>query len=123
IGTFQVLRHRIADLATEIECCRVLTYDVAQRVDEGRGDRRELTRLTSMAKMKSTETAKRACLEGMQMMGGYGYAAEYEMEHHLRVVPHTTDDADTKQPQRDILRGSAGRGGGRPAPSGGCRQT
>ena len=35
IGSFQVLRHRLADLATEIECARLLTYDVARRVDAG----------------------------------------------------------------------------------------
>jgi alkylation response protein AidB-like acyl-CoA dehydrogenase len=108
IGTFQVLRHRIADLATEIECCRLLTYEVAQRVDEKRGDRSELTRLTSMAKLKSTETAKRAALEGMQMMGGYGYAAEYEMEHHLRVALPTTIYAGTNEIQREIIAGSYG---------------
>ena len=108
IGSFQVLRHRIADLATEIECVRLITYDVAQRVDEGRGDRGELTRLTSMAKLKSTETAKRAALEGMQMMGGYGYAAEYEMEHHLRVALPTTIYAGTNEIQREIISSSYG---------------
>ncbi len=108
IGSFQVLRHRIADLATEIECVRLLTYDVAKRVEEGNGGRAELTRLTSMAKLKSTETAKRAALEGMQMMGGYGYAAEYEMEHHLRVALPTTIYAGTNEIQREIISGSYG---------------
>jgi alkylation response protein AidB-like acyl-CoA dehydrogenase len=108
IATFQVLRHRVADLATEIECSRLLTYEVAKRVEEGAGDRTELTRLTSMAKLKATETAKRAALEGMQMMGGYGYAAEYDMEHHLRVALPTTIYAGTNEIQREIISGSYG---------------
>ncbi len=37
-----------------------------------------------MAKLKLTETAKKVALEGMQMMGGYGYATEFDMEHHVR---------------------------------------
>ena len=43
-----------------------------------------LPRESSMVKLKVTETAKRVALEGMQMMGGYGYAAEYGMERHVR---------------------------------------
>ena len=55
IGTFQNLSHRIADLAIELECSRLITYDVAARVDAGRGSAPELARLTSMAKVKVTE--------------------------------------------------------------------
>ena len=82
IGTFQALKHRIADLATEIECCRLLTYDVARKVDSNPGAM--FPREASMAKLKVTEVAKRVALEGMQMMGGAGYASEYDMEGHVR---------------------------------------
>jgi len=68
IGTFQVLRHRIADLVTEVECARLLTYHVAQRVDADPDHL--LPRDASMAKLKATEVAKSAALEGLQMMGG-----------------------------------------------------
>jgi len=108
IGSFQALRHRIADLATEIECGRLLTYEVAQRVDERRGSPSELTRLTSMAKLKVTETAKRTALEGMQMMGGYGYATEYDMEHHVRLALPPTIYAGTNEIQREIISSTLG---------------
>jgi alkylation response protein AidB-like acyl-CoA dehydrogenase len=101
IGSFQVLKHRIADLATEIECCRLLTYDVARRVDANPGAM--FPREASMAKLKVTETAKRVALEGMQMMGGYGYATEYDMEGHVRATLVSTIYGGTSEIQRDII--------------------
>ncbi len=101
VGSFQTLKHRIADLATELECCRLLLYDVARRADEAPD--RMLPREASMAKLKITETAKRAALEGMQMMGGYGYSTEYDMERHLRTTVVTTVYGGTSEIQRDII--------------------
>jgi alkylation response protein AidB-like acyl-CoA dehydrogenase len=101
IGSFQALRHRIADLATELECCRLLTYDVARRVDANPGAM--FPREASMAKLKVTETAKRVALEGMQMMGGYGYATEYDMEGHVRTTLVSTIYGGTSEIQRDII--------------------
>jgi alkylation response protein AidB-like acyl-CoA dehydrogenase len=107
IGSFQALRHRIADLASEIECSRLITYEVATRLESG-DTSRETTRLTSIAKLKATEIAKQASLEGMQMMGGYGYATEYDMEacvRHSLVLPIY---AGTSEIQREIIAGSLG---------------
>ena len=101
VGSFQALRHRIADLATEVECCRLLVYDVAARVDADPGAM--FAREASMAKLKATETARRAALEGMQMMGGYGYATEYDMERHVRNALVTTIFGGTSEIQRDII--------------------
>jgi alkylation response protein AidB-like acyl-CoA dehydrogenase len=101
IGRFQTIAHRIADLATEIECCRLLTYDVARRVDANPG--KMFPREASMAKLKVTETAKRVALEGMQMMGGYGYATEYDMEGHVRATLVSTIYGGTSEIQRDIV--------------------
>jgi isovaleryl-CoA dehydrogenase len=101
IGSFQALKHRIADLATEIECCRLLTYDVAARVDANPSAL--FPREASMAKLKVTETAKRVALEGMQMMGGYGYATEYDMEGHVRTTLVSTIYGGTSEIQRDII--------------------
>jgi len=108
IGSFQTLRHRIADLATELECARLLTYEVAARMDSGGGDPKETTRLTSMAKVKTSETTKRIALEGMQMMGGYGYATEYDMESHVRHALVLPIYAGTNEVQREIIGGSLG---------------
>jgi alkylation response protein AidB-like acyl-CoA dehydrogenase len=101
IGSFQALKHRIADLATEIECCRLLTYDVARKVDANPGAM--FAREASMAKLKVTETAKHAALEGMQMMGGYGYATEYDMEGHVRRSLVPTIYGGTSEIQREII--------------------
>jgi alkylation response protein AidB-like acyl-CoA dehydrogenase len=101
VGSFQALKHRVADLATEIECCRLLVYDVAARVDANPGA--IFAREASMAKLKVTETARRAALEGMQMMGGYGYATEYDMERHVRSALVTTIFGGTSEIQREII--------------------
>jgi len=101
IGSFQALRHRLADLGTEIETARLLVYDVAAKTDADPS--RLLPREASMAKLHATETAKRAALEGMQMMGGAGYATEYDMEHHVRVALAATIYGGTSEIQRDII--------------------
>ncbi len=105
IGSFQALRHRIADLATEVECARLITYEVAARMDAGEAG---ISALTSMAKVKASEVAKRATLEGMQMMGGYGYATEYDMESLVRFALVVPIYAGTNEIQRDIISRSFG---------------
>jgi isovaleryl-CoA dehydrogenase len=106
IGSFQALKHRIADLATELECCKLLVYDVARKVDADPG--RMLPREASMAKLKVTETARRVALEGMQMMGGYGYATEYDMEGHVRRTLVATIYGGTSEIQREIIAKTLG---------------
>jgi alkylation response protein AidB-like acyl-CoA dehydrogenase len=101
IGSFQALRHRIADLATELECARLLVYDVAASVDAA--PERMFAREASMAKLKATEVAKALTLEGMQMMGGYGYATEYDMEHDVRTALVGTIYGGTSEIQREIV--------------------
>jgi len=106
IGSFQTIKHRLADLATEVECCRLLVYDVAARVDANPGAM--FPREASMAKLKVTETAKKVALEGMQMMGGYGYATEYDMERHVRGALVGTIYGGTSEIQRDIIAKTLG---------------
>ena len=101
IGKFQALQHRIADLATDIECCRLLVYGLAAEVD--RHPYRLLPREASMAKLKASETAKHAALEGLQMMGAYGYATEYEMERYLRIALMLPIFGGTSEIQRNII--------------------
>ncbi|HEY1519081.1 MAG TPA: acyl-CoA dehydrogenase family protein [Solirubrobacteraceae bacterium] len=106
IGSFQTVAHRLADLATEIEATRHLVYGVAEAVEANPG--KMLPREASMAKLKATETAKRTALEGMQMMGGYGYATEYDMERHVRHTVVTTIYGGTSEIQREIISRSLG---------------
>ena len=101
IGSFQTLKHRIADLATELECTRLLVYDVARKVDSD--PNQMLPREASMAKLKATEVAKHVALEGMQMMGGYGYASEYDMERHVRATLVMSIYGGTNEIQREIV--------------------
>jgi isovaleryl-CoA dehydrogenase len=101
VGSFQTLKHRIADLATELECARLLVYDVARKVDGH--PTQMLPREASMAKLKATEVAKKTALEGMQMMGGYGYASEYDMERHVRSTLVMSIYGGTNEIQREIV--------------------
>ncbi|WP_419999098.1 acyl-CoA dehydrogenase family protein [Streptomyces boninensis] len=101
IGSFQALKHRIADNATELECARLLLDDVAAQIDAAPD--KVFAREASMAKLKCTELAKHMALEGMQMMGGYGYATEYGMEALLRSSVVSTVYGGTSEIQRDII--------------------
>ena len=106
IGSFQTIKHRLADLACELEATRELVYGVASTVDANPG--KMFPREASMAKLKATELAKRTALEGMQMMGGYGYATEYDMEGHVRHTLVTTIYGGASEIQREIIARSLG---------------
>ena len=106
IGSFQTVAHRLAELATEIEATRHLVYGVAEAVQANPD--KMLPREASMAKLKATEVAKRTALEGMQMMGGYGYATEYDMERHVRHTIVTTIYGGTSEIQKEIISRSLG---------------
>ena len=106
IGSFQALKHRIADLATELECTRLLTHDIALRAEAN--PEHQLPREASMAKLKASELARRMTLDGMQMMGGAGYATEYGMEHLVRKALPMTIYAGTSEIQREIIGSTFG---------------
>ena len=59
--------------------------------------------LASMVKLKTTELAKHAALEGMQMMGGMGYTVEGGMEEQMRAAVVGTVVGGTSEIQRDII--------------------
>jgi len=106
IGSFQALQHRFADLATDLEAARLMTYWVASMVDED--EDRMLPKEASMVKLFVTETAKRVTLEGMQMMGGYGYSSEYDMERLVRQTLVSTIYGGTSEIQRGIIAKTLG---------------
>jgi len=101
IGSFQALQHRIADMATDIEAARLMTRWVASLTDEDPD--RMLPREASMVKLFVTEVARKAALDGMQMMGGYGYASEYDMERHVRATLVMSIYGGTNEIQREIV--------------------
>jgi alkylation response protein AidB-like acyl-CoA dehydrogenase len=106
IGSFQALQHRIADLATDLEAARLMTRWVATLTDEDPG--RMLPQEASMVKLFVTEVAKRTTLEGMQMMGGYGYSSEYDMERLVRTSLVSTIYGGTSEIQRNIIAKTLG---------------
>ncbi len=80
LAEFQALRHRVADMATEIEAARQLTYHAARLFSSGKDCLKEV----SMAKLYATETANRVAYDAVQLHGGYGYIREYAVERFAR---------------------------------------
>jgi isovaleryl-CoA dehydrogenase len=106
IGSFQALSHKFAEMATEIAQVRLLVRWVASLTDDDPS--RMLPQEASMAKLAATELAKRVALEGVQIMGGYGYATEYPMERHLRTAVVTTIYGGTSEIQKNIIAKTLG---------------
>ena len=106
IGSFQALQHRIADLVTDLQAARLMTHWVASLVDEAPD--RMLPKEASMVKLFVTEVTKRVTLEGMQMMGGYGYSSEYDMERLVRTSLVSTIYGGTSEIQRTIIAKTLG---------------
>lgn len=80
ISSFQLTRAKLADMDMEIEAARLLLYRSANLVDRGIPNNKE----SAMANLYSSETYVRAALNGMRMMGGWGYLMEYDMQRHFR---------------------------------------
>jgi len=80
IDQFQALRHKIADLASEVEMCKEFNYSVAKRLNEGQ----YIVKEASMSKLVSTKIADKVIYECLQFLGGYGYMEDYPMARLLR---------------------------------------
>jgi alkylation response protein AidB-like acyl-CoA dehydrogenase len=102
IAKFQSNQHKIADMATKIECARMLTYKAAWNFDQGRID----PKLTSMAKMYAARTAVEVADEAIQLMGGYGYMQEYEVERFYRDAKITEIYEGTTEIQKNTIAGA-----------------
>ncbi len=106
IGSFQATQHKLADLATELVQARLLVRSVARMSDSH--PERMLPREASMAKLACSELARRSAIEGLQIMGGYGYATEYPMERYLRGAVVTTIFGGTSEIQKNIIAKTLG---------------
>ncbi|MBF4160795.1 acyl-CoA dehydrogenase family protein [Nocardioides acrostichi] len=106
IGSFQVLKHRAADMATELEAMRALLYDVAQMIDLGLV--KDANRQASMVKLKATTLGRDIAIECMHMMGGAGYTRDFEMEFHLRTALAPPVYGGSSEIQRGIISKSLG---------------
>ena len=95
----QVLRHRVADMATEIEAARALVYRAATLYAAGE----ECAREVSMAKLFATEAANRVAYQAVQLHGGYGYMREFPVEGFFRDVRLWTIASGTSEVMREII--------------------
>ncbi len=80
ISKFQALRHRVAQLASEIEVCKTFNYVTAKRLNDGEYVVKEAT----MSKLISTKVSDEVMTECLQFLGGYGYMEDYPLARLLR---------------------------------------
>ena len=81
IVDFQATQFRLADMATDLAAARSLLYEAARKVDAGAPDK---TKFCAMAKRFVTDTASKVANDALQLHGGYGYLADYEVERIVR---------------------------------------
>ncbi|MGD9074818.1 MAG: acyl-CoA dehydrogenase [Desulfobacteraceae bacterium] len=80
ISSFQAIQWKLADMATELDAAELLTLRAAWLEDHKKPYEKE----AAMAKLYASDATMRAAVEGVQILGGYGYCKEYPMERHMR---------------------------------------
>jgi butyryl-CoA dehydrogenase len=99
ISQFQGLRWIIADMATQIEAARLLTFNAAAMKDGGEN----FSGAASMAKLFASEMANRVAYQALQIHGGYGYIKEYPVERYYRDARVFTIYEGTSEIQRRVI--------------------
>lgn len=99
INKFQVLRHNIAQLASEVECLKAFNYHCCKMYADGIYD----VKLCSMAKLLTTELAEKVATECLQFFGGYGFMEDYPLARMYRDVRVGTIGGGSSQIMREIL--------------------
>jgi hypothetical protein len=99
IAEFQGIQWKLADMATDLDAARLLTYRAAVLKDAGR----KVTRESSMAKLFASETAVHICGEAVQLLGGYGFIKDYPVEKFYRDVKLCTIGEGTSEIQRMVI--------------------
>ena len=109
ISSFQGLQFMLADMATQVEAARALTYAAARTIDAGEKD---VAKISAMAKVFASDTAMRVTTDAVQVFGGYGYMKEYPVEKMMRDAKITQIYEGTNQIQRlviasELIKGTA----------------
>jgi len=99
IAEFQAIQLKLADLATEIQAARLLTYWAASQADGGK----RVDMQAGMAKYFASEVALKASLEAMRIHGGYGYSQEFVVERLYRDAPLMAIGEGTNDVQRLVI--------------------
>jgi short/branched chain acyl-CoA dehydrogenase len=104
ISKFQAIQSKLADMATEIEAARLLTYKAAFLKDRGRN----FTITAAQAKLKTGRLAVRATEEAVQIHGGYGYIEEYPVCRYYRDAKILTIGEGTDEVQQMVIARALG---------------
>ena len=99
ISDFQAIQFMLADMATDIEAARLLTYRAAMAKDSGKRFSKE----ASMAKLFASETAMKHTVKAVQIHGGYGYSKEFPVERAMRDAKITEIYEGTSEIQRMVI--------------------
>jgi len=99
IYEFQVIRHMLADMQTQTDAARLITYRAADLAARGLPCRKEV----AMAKLFASETLQNVSRQGMQILGGHGMVPEGDMERYFREGMQATVGGGTSQIQRTII--------------------
>ncbi|MEU9574501.1 acyl-CoA dehydrogenase family protein [Streptomyces massasporeus] len=99
IADFQGLRFMLADMATQIEAGRALYLAAARLKDAGR----PFAKQAAMAKLHCTDTAMRVTTDAVQILGGYGYTADFPAERYMREAKVLQIVEGTNQIQRMVI--------------------
>jgi len=104
ITEFQAISHKIAKMKMNVELGRLALYSAATI----KNNRKRAALETSVAKYFISESLKQACLDAVQIHGGYGYMTEYEIERDLRDSIASTIYSGTSEMQANIIARLAG---------------
>jgi alkylation response protein AidB-like acyl-CoA dehydrogenase len=99
IGEFEAIQWKLADMSTEIEAARLLTYRAAWLKGQGRPH----TEAGAKAKLFASEVARRQTAEAIQILGGYGYTKEFPVERYYRDAKITEIYEGTSEIQRLVI--------------------
>jgi alkylation response protein AidB-like acyl-CoA dehydrogenase len=100
VSAFQGIQFMLADMATQVEAARALTYAAARTIDSGA---RNVSKVSAMAKLFASDTAMRVTTDAVQVYGGYGYMKEYPVEKMMRDAKITQIYEGTNQIQREVI--------------------
>jgi alkylation response protein AidB-like acyl-CoA dehydrogenase len=99
LNEFQGIQFKLAEIATNIEAARLLTYKAAVKKDKGK----PITKEAAMAKLFASEIAEKASSEAVQIFGGYGFVKDYPVEKFYRDVKLCSIGEGTSEIQRIVI--------------------
>jgi acyl-CoA dehydrogenase len=104
IGKFQLIKQKLARMQMEVDATRTLLYRAAWMVDQGMPTAKE----SAMAKLHSSNTYMDVVRDGMQVMAGYGFSMEYDMQRHYRDAKLSEFGGGTSELMHILIAGEMG---------------